>query len=69
MNIGKTLFEKAKSMALNEWNRELQETLQVSVMGQAGVGKSSLINALFDTHLNTDPVRAGTTEIIPHLEV
>lgn len=69
MNFGKAFFEKAKSMVESEWNRELNETLEVSVMGQAGVGKSSLINALFDTHLNTDPVRAGTTEIVHHLEV
>ncbi len=40
-----------------------QEPLTVSIMGQTGVGKSSLINALFGTNLPTDPVRPGTTRI------
>jgi uncharacterized protein len=35
----------------------------VSVMGQTGVGKSSLINALFNTSLPTDPVRPCTKEV------
>lgn len=34
--------------------------LKVSIMGQTGVGKSSLINAIFKTNLNTDPVRPST---------
>ena len=37
----------------------------VSVMGQTGVGKSSLINALFDTDLKVDPVRPATKKIEP----
>jgi GTP-binding protein EngB required for normal cell division len=40
-----------------------QEPLKVSVMGQTGVGKSSLINALFETNLPTNPVRPGTTRV------
>jgi uncharacterized protein len=46
---------------------EQQKALEVSVMGQTGVGKSSLVNALFGTDLPTDPVRPGTTEIQPHV--
>jgi predicted GTPase len=41
---------------------EADKPLFVAVMGQTGVGKSSLINALFDTRLPTDPVRPCTTE-------
>jgi predicted GTPase len=41
---------------------EADKPLLVAVMGQTGVGKSSLINALFDTALPTDPVRPCTTE-------
>jgi GTPase SAR1 family protein len=51
----------------------LEETLKeqgmkpfvVSIMGQTGVGKSSLLNALFHTNLKTDPVRPCTKEIEP----
>jgi uncharacterized protein len=43
-----------------------RESLTVSVMGQTGVGKSSLINSLFGTDLPTDPVRPGTTQIMKH---
>ena len=35
----------------------------VSIMGQTGVGKSSLINALFGTSLKTDPIKPCTKEI------
>jgi len=35
----------------------------VAIMGQTGVGKSSLLNALFNTDLKTDPVRPCTKEI------
>jgi uncharacterized protein len=38
-------------------------SLEVAVMGPTGVGKSSLINALFNTQLKTDPVRPCTKEI------
>ena len=42
---------------------ERNASLEVAVMGQTGVGKSSLINALFNTQLKTDPIRPCTKEI------
>ena len=44
------------------------EPLRVCVMGQTGVGKSSLINAVFGTSFNVDPVRTGTTKIEERVE-
>src|SRR3989440_9571393 len=44
-------------------NKEKYAPLKVSVMGQTGVGKSSLINALFNAKLDTNPVRPTTKDI------
>lgn len=48
-------------------NRRINEASQrpfiVSIMGQTGVGKSSLINAVFGTNLKVDSVRPCTKEI------
>ncbi len=42
---------------------ETEKPLKVSIMGQTGVGKSSLLNALFGTSLKTDAVKPCTKEI------
>jgi len=40
-----------------------ERQFRVSIVGQTGVGKSSLLNALFGTNLKTDPVKPCTKEI------
>lgn len=40
-----------------------KEPLIVSVMGQTGVGKSTLVNQLFGTNLPTHPIHPGTGKI------
>jgi predicted GTPase len=67
MSILPSLCDEAQEY-LDNVNARLQEEadkpLFVAVMGQTGVGKSTLINALFDTELPTDPVRPCTMEPI-----
>lgn len=48
-------------------NEERKKPFKVSVMGQTGVGKTSLINALFETDFETDPVRPCTKEVQSHV--
>jgi GTP-binding protein EngB required for normal cell division len=42
---------------------EAKKPLVVAVMGQTGVGKSTLINRLFGTSLKTDPVKPTTKNV------
>lgn len=50
-----------------EISRQIKEEeskpLKVSIMGQTGVGKSSLLNAIFGTNLKTDAVKPCTKDI------
>ena len=67
MNVAKIL----EGIDLQELRERLGRTvdgltrrvLRVSIMGQTGVGKSSLLNALFGTSLATDAVRPCTKQI------
>jgi GTP-binding protein EngB required for normal cell division len=52
--------ERARESVEQLLAEEARRALVVSVMGQTGVGKSSLINVLFDTHLETGAVKPTT---------
>jgi uncharacterized protein len=52
--------ERARAGVENMLAEEGRRALVVSVMGQTGVGKSSLVNALFGTHLQTGAVKPTT---------
>ncbi|MDB9314170.1 50S ribosome-binding GTPase [Spirulina sp. CS-785/01] len=54
-NLEKTVHEEIK--------KEDKKPFVVSIMGQTGVGKSSLVNALFNTKFKTDPVQPCTKKI------
>jgi uncharacterized protein len=60
-------MDSKTKQVLDEVTRRMAEASQepfiVAVMGQTGVGKSSLINALFNTTLKTDPARPCTKRI------
>src|SRR6266496_1057853 len=63
MDVFNDTLQRIAEEAKLRWNEETRGSLKVSVMGQTGVGKSTLINSLFDVDLNTDPERPGTTKI------
>jgi GTP-binding protein EngB required for normal cell division len=52
------LSERVKSF----WNQDQQRPLIVSVMGQTGVGKTSLVNALFGSTFKVSSTRPETLE-------
>jgi uncharacterized protein len=52
------LTEKVRNL----WRLEQEQPLQVSVMGQTGVGKSSLVNTLFGANFKVSSTRPETLE-------
>lgn len=61
--LTKEQIERLKQEVIDGFIKEANQPFKVSVVGQTGVGKSSLLNALFDTNLKTDPVSPCTMEI------
>lgn len=59
-------YEILKEEVSKRLEEERTRPFKVSVMGQTGVGKSSLVNALFGTSFETDPVRPCTKEVQVH---
>jgi predicted GTPase len=61
-NLSQSQMNKVRE----EVERRIQETANrpfvVSIMGQTGVGKSSLLNALFNTNLKTGAIRPTTLQ-------
>lgn len=55
--------KQAVEMIKQRVKEENDKPLTVSIMGQTGVGKSSLLNALFNANLKTDAVKPCTKEI------
>lgn len=50
------------------WHLDELKPLQISVMGQTGVGKTSLVNALFGTDFKVSSIRPETLTPQPHTE-
>lgn len=61
IRLASTLFKESLEKAKGEANKPLT----VAIMGQTGVGKSSLINKLFNTNLPTSDDLPCTKEITP----
>lgn len=56
----KSLLEKIKDVLYSNYFKEIKNPPRVAVIGKAGVGKSSTINALFNTKLKVGHYRKGT---------
>ncbi|MFC4536201.1 GTPase family protein [Sphaerisporangium dianthi] len=60
--LGEHRLEKVRQGVRREHDAESGRPLSVAIMGQTGVGKSSLLNALFGTRLPVGDVKPGTCE-------
>lgn len=67
MDLEKKAMEKIFQLVEKEIEKEMSKPFQVAIMGQTGVGKSSLLNTLFNANLKTDAVKPCTKdeEIVP----
>jgi uncharacterized protein len=62
-NLDPSQLNAARTEIARRIKKLTDEPFVVAIMGQTGVGKSSLINALFNVNLKTDPVRPCTAAI------
>ena len=68
MQTKKGVFNEILNKVDKFIKEEELKPFKVSIMGQTGVGKSSLLNALFNTNLKTDPVKP-CTKVIEEVQV
>lgn len=62
MNTFDHFVQRLSDKVRERYENEKKAPLKISIMGQTGVGKTSLINALFDANLIVDPVRSTTKD-------
>ena len=61
--ISDSVVQEIELKVMEALKAEADKPLVVAVMGQTGVGKSTLINKLFGTNLKTDPIKPCTKEV------
>ncbi len=60
--IQKTLSTTEREGLRSKLKEEMEQPPKVAILGKAGVGKTTTVNALFNTHWKTSPTVVGTHE-------